>query len=143
MRLEFSVHAPGVIAAIGHRDAVGPNKAPAVLKVLLNTKAAFMDERVMSGAQQNQVIDRGLATVRPVLDMMAIEEALVIAAGKRAAMIVTGSYHPGYRFGDDTRLAADAQRLCVVIFGNDDRLTVTAQAPDRFDRQCSTTVIAG
>ncbi len=91
----------GVAITVGHSDGVRPHKEPAVLKVLVDAKAAFVHQRVVLRAQQHQVVECGLSSVRPVLDMVAMQEALVSAARECTAVVVPGAHGPGYGLGDD------------------------------------------
>ena len=77
------------------------DEKPAIWKVLVDAKAAFVHECVVPSAQQHQVVERGFAAGRPVLNMMGIEEATVSAARERAAVVVPSAYGPGNRLGNN------------------------------------------
>jgi hypothetical protein len=49
--------------------------------------AALVYEPVVAAAEQHQVSERGGATARPVVEVVGIEEAAVLAAGEAAAAI--------------------------------------------------------
>jgi len=61
-----------VITGNRNGNAVGSNEVPAILEVFLNTKTALMDQCVVLRAQQYQVVERCLAAIRPMLDMVAV-----------------------------------------------------------------------
>ena len=94
-----------------------------------------MHERVVLRAQQHEVINGGLAAVRPVLYMVAIQEAAVLAARKHAMVTVPCAHCALDRLRHDARLAPDAEWLAVTVLADDQDRTVTAQALHRLDRQ--------
>jgi hypothetical protein len=53
--------------------------------VPVDAVAAFVDEPVVASAEQQQVADAGRAASRPVVNVMGVEEAAVLAARKSAA----------------------------------------------------------
>ena len=92
---------PGNIPDLGYRDAVGAEERPVVAEIFIDPEAALVHQRVVLRAQQQEVVDIGLAAIGPVLDMMAFEESMVIASGERAAVIVPCPNSPLDRFRDD------------------------------------------
>ena len=74
---------PGVITAVGHTDAVRPHKEPAVLKVIVNAKAAVVHKRVVLRAQQHQKfvaggIDAGREIDDSAIEFVGVDRAPVI-----------------------------------------------------------------
>jgi hypothetical protein len=65
--------------------------------------------------------------------MMCIDKARVLAAGERTALVPghKGSFN-GRRYA--AGLAADVQRLAVLVFAKNNGMTVTAQPFDTLDR---------
>ena len=49
----------------------------------VDVPAALVDEPVMAAAKQHEVVSRCLAASRPVVDVVGVEEAAILAAGKR------------------------------------------------------------
>lgn len=73
-------HVDRVIATVRYRDAIGTVECPLVSEVPSYREATFMHRRVVLRAQQHQVVERGLATVRPVHHVVDVQEAFVTAA---------------------------------------------------------------
>lgn len=88
----FVHHVARVVAGRWNRNPIRPQEGPVVLKARLNTKTTLMHQRVVLRAQQHQVIERGLAVSRPMLDMMAVQEAAIVAAWKPAAVVVSRTH---------------------------------------------------
>ena len=127
--VEFGIdHVLRVIADVGYRDTVGPHEEPRIVEVFFDAEAALVHERMVSRAKQEQVVERGLTAVGPVLDVVAVEEAPVPAAGEAAAVPVSCPYGAldGLRYG--AGLAADAERFTLFILGQDDGVAVATQA---------------
>ena len=53
----------------------------------LDRVAAFVDQAVVMAAQQDEVVEAGLAAVGPVVDMVGVDEAAGRAAGEAAARV--------------------------------------------------------
>ena len=81
-------HVPGAVTELGNGNAIGPEEGPSVLKVLLDSKSAFMHQRVMPRAQQHEVLEIRFTTVRPVLDMVIVQKSSIMAAWEGAAVTV-------------------------------------------------------
>ena len=78
-------------------------------------------------AQQDQVFDRRAAAVRPVTNMMRIDEAVVVTARKTAAAVARlQDAAQGRRHG--ARPAADIERIARIFFSNLYQTTVTSNA---------------
>ena len=67
-------------------------------------------------------------------DVVRIDEALVPATGKDAALVPCMEC-PFDRRRHDARFAADTQWLAAAILHEDDLVAVAGDAPDRLDRQ--------
>jgi len=48
-----------------------------------------MHKRVVLRAEKHQVIQRRFTAVRPVLDMMTVQEAMIVATGELATAIIS------------------------------------------------------
>ena len=79
---------PGKITALRNRYPIGSLEVPAVIEVFFDPETTFVHQRVVIRTQQHQVIETRLATVRPVLDVMAMQVAAVLAARKRTAVTI-------------------------------------------------------
>ena len=90
-----------MIADLGHGDAVRSVEHPALIEVLIDPEAAFVHERVVLRAQQHQIIERRVAAVRPVLDMVNVQVPSVIAPGERAAVMVARFHRALDSLGND------------------------------------------
>ena len=64
----------------------------------------------MLRAQQHQVVDARLATIGPVLDMVAVQETAIIAARECAATVVPGPNCPLDGRRHSSCLAADREQ---------------------------------
>ena len=92
---------PGNITDLGDSDAVGAKERPVVQEIPVDPEATLVHQRVMPGAQEQQVIDSGLAAVRPVLDVMALDETTVIVSREGASVVVSCPNGPLDRLRDD------------------------------------------
>ena len=61
-----------------------------------------MHQRVVLRAQQHQIVEGRLATVRPVVDVMAMQEAPIVTSWELATAIVPGSQCSLDSFWDDS-----------------------------------------
>jgi len=86
----------------------------------------------MLRTQQHEVIETRFAASRPVLDMMCIDKARVMAAGEYTAFVPghEGSFN-SHR--DGAGLATNVQRLAVLILAKNHCMTVTTQSFDALD----------
>src|SRR5690606_4554741 len=89
---------------------------------------------VVSRAQQDQIIEARLPAVRPVHDVMRLDEALAPAPRKSTASI-SRPQRPPDRRRHDPRLASDAKRLPVPILDQHDEIVMAREPPNRLDRQ--------
>ena len=55
----------------------------------LDRAATFVDEPVMAAAEQDEVVDAGLASMRPVVDVVGVDETVVLAPREAAAAVAT------------------------------------------------------
>ena len=79
-----------------------------------NRKTALVHQRVMRRAEQQQVFEIRLAAVGPVVHVMRIEIARVMAARERARPVAR-EYGFLQRAGYDALLAADVERPAGVV----------------------------
>ena len=77
-----------MVAAVRYGNPIRPHEVPVVTEILLNAKATFMHQRVMPGAQQHQVIQARLATIRPMLNMVTMQVTAIATTGEGAAVVV-------------------------------------------------------
>ena len=80
----------------------------------MHVESALVDQPVMVPAQQHEVVERRLAAVRPVFDVVAVEKRTMRAAGKTAAAVPRAQGSPDNGW-NGPGLAADGQRLAVLI----------------------------
>jgi hypothetical protein len=80
-------HVRQTISRFRHGAAVRPAEEPAIAVVFADGEAALVAQLVMCLAQQHQVLETRLAAVRPVFDVMRIDEALTAAARKTTAAV--------------------------------------------------------
>ena len=67
--------------------AIGPVEVYAVFVGAFDVETAFVHKPVVMTAEQNEIVDRGVATIRPVPNVMRIDEAVVSAAREAAATV--------------------------------------------------------
>src|SRR5690606_1820015 len=75
------------IPARRHGAPVRPAEKPAPCVVLLDCEAALVHSGVVRRAKKKQIVEAVLPAVRPVLDVMRLDETLAAAARKPAAAI--------------------------------------------------------
>jgi len=73
-----------------HCAAIGIAETEAAVAISMHPKSAFMHQPVVPAAQQNEVIQVGFTTIRPVLNMMRIDKPPAGAAGQSG---VGPAYH--------------------------------------------------
>src|SRR4051812_45981320 len=88
---------------------------------------------VMS-AQQREVLESRLSAVRPMLDVMAMNESRLAAPGERAAAIARPQRAPNGR-RHDALLAPDVERRAALVLDNGDQASIAREPLDRLDRQ--------
>ena len=97
----------------GQATAVGSADLYALVRVEGYRPAALVYEAVMEGAQGHEVVLLGGAAVGPVLHVVAVDEAVVLAPRERAASSAEGAVaeHDGAAHGgrDLARLAATSR----------------------------------
>jgi hypothetical protein len=85
-----------------------------------------VDVAMMEAAQQRGVVEAGLAAVRPVLDVMSLQEHAIGASRIRARMIAPVQ-RPPERAGDRAALATHRQRCAVLVLDDLHHPGITAQ----------------
>ena len=131
-----------VITAIWYGPPVRAPEEPVILVVTLDRKTTLVHEFVMLRTQQHQVVEARIAAGGPVLNVVCIDKAFVVAAGERTAFV------PGHEGALDCRwhdagLTTDIQRLSTLAFTDDDRVTIAAQSFDALDREARSTLPGG
>ena len=69
-------------------------------RVLLAGEAAFMHQPVMTATKLDQVVETGLATAAPVLNVVAIDE-MAVGAARKPAETVPGAQGTSHCRGND------------------------------------------
>ena len=67
--------------------AIGPAEADSVVGGPLDAEPVFMHQSVMMTAEQNKIVDRGVAAIRPVTDVVRIDETPMAAAREAASAV--------------------------------------------------------
>ena len=96
-------------------SAIGPAEADAAVDVAFDAESAFVHQRVMMAAEQNEIVDRGFATFCPIPNVMRIDEALM-AASRESAAAVARLQGPAQRWRHGSGLAADIEWIARAIF---------------------------
>ena len=78
-----------VWVAAGERGRGGEWVSAGVVEArpLVDVPAAFVDEAVVAAAEQDEVREGGGAASGPVVEVVGVEEATVVAAGEAAASV--------------------------------------------------------
>jgi len=127
-------HVGGAISRARDNAAIGPAEIDALAAVVVDRETAFVHERVMIRAEQREIVETRLATVRPMLDVMPVDVTVIPAARKRAAAI-PGPERTSQRRRYRAVLAADIERRAVLVLDDRDQTTVAGEALDGLDRQ--------
>ena len=98
--------------------------------------AAFVHQAVVVATQEHQVVEPCLAAVRPVVDVVGVDEALAGAAGKAAALIAAFQGPPQGR-GNTAGAATHVQGGAVGGFQPPDHAAVASEPPRRFRTNAS------
>ena len=96
----------------------------------------------MMAAQQYQVLQAGVATIGPVLDVVTIDEMGIGAAGE-AATVVSEAQRPADGGRNGPGFTADGQRFAVFILGQLDEGAVAGNAAGCFRGNMWAVVEAG
>jgi hypothetical protein len=99
-----------------------------VAGVVFDRVPALVDEPVMLEAEQDEVVEAGLAAVRPVPAMMSGEVSTTVAAGPAAAAVVSGLEQTAQRRRHRAPPAANAQGKSVP-FEHREAVGVAAKPP--------------
>ena len=91
----------------------------------------------MKGAERHEVRKLRLAAVRPVLHVVPVRVARAVAAREPAASVARLE-RSRKRQRDAAGLAADAERLPVVVFQERHERAVAREAPNRIERESRT-----
>jgi len=96
-------------------SAVWSTEPYAVVGGALNAEPVFVHQSVVMAAEQHEIVDRGVAAICPVADVMRIDETAMVAARKPAAAVarLQGSAQRR-RYG--ARLAPDIEWITRVVF---------------------------
>ena len=97
----------------------------AVIKAL-HVEPAFVHQPVMGRTKEDEIVQRGLAAVGPVLDVMAVEPVGGGAAGE-AAPAVAVRERAAYRRRDAAGTAPDAERFAIRTIHHGDDAGIAAQ----------------
>ena len=80
-------HVLSVITAIWYGPPVRAPEEPVILVVALDGKTTLVREFVMRRTRQHRVVEAGFATGGPVLNVMRIDKAFVVASWERTALV--------------------------------------------------------
>jgi len=67
--------------------AIGPAEPDAVVGAPLDAEPAFVHQPVVMTAEQYEIVDRGVAAIRPVPDVMRIDETAMAATRKPTSAV--------------------------------------------------------
>ena len=93
-----------------HRCAVGGAEPERTVIETPDLEPPFVHEPMVSGTQQHEVVERGLASVRPVAYVMPVKAMGGRAAGKAAATVAIVQ-RPANRWRNSTRAPSYRERL--------------------------------
>jgi len=94
----------------GDEDPVAAAEADSVVGVGFDGVAAFVDEAVVVPAEEDEVVEAGVAAVGPVLAVVGVEVAAVRAAGPLAGCVVARFECAAEAWRDGAACAADGGR---------------------------------
>jgi len=66
---------------------IGPAEADVAVGRPLDAEPAFVHQPVVMTAEQSEIVDRGVAAIRPVTDVMRIDETVMAATREPAAAV--------------------------------------------------------
>ena len=94
---------------------IGPVEQDVIVGGPLDTEAAFVGQPVVMAAEQHEIVDRGVAALRPVADVMLIDETAMVTARKTATAVacLQGTAH---RRRHGPGLASDIEGIACVVF---------------------------
>ncbi len=121
-------HVTRVITGLRHSDPIRSQEDPVILKVRLDAKTPFMHQRVVLRAHQQQIIERCLTLSGPMLNMVALQEAVMVTTREAAIVVVSRSHGTLDASGNEAGLATNAEWLTLFILGQHYRMTVTAES---------------
>lgn len=93
----------------------------------------FVHQAVMPAAQRDQIRQLGLPTLRPMLDMMRIEESFVGASGKPTSPLIARAQRPTNRRRNAPGASPHAERSTLVVLDDPHDARVAADALDRLE----------
>ena len=117
------------------RFAPGIGKSPRTVIATLHLEAAFVHRAMVEPAKRGQVRELGFAAVRPVLDVVPVHVALVIAAWKHAAFVARGQCATQRR-RDTAGFSTHIERLALLVLGDFDLAAVAREASRGCHRNC-------
>ena len=90
--------------------------------------ATLVNQVVMEATQQHEVVETGLTTVGPVLDVMTVNE-LVMGAAREAAAAVSGLQRTAHRGWDRAGTATNVEGLTGFVLGDLGPATIAGNPP--------------
>ncbi len=124
-------------AAPIRRLAPPADEPPGAVVAALDPQAPFMHRAVMEAAQRDEVGQLRRTTLGPMLDVVAVDVALVGAAREHTATIARAQ-SATQRRRDAAGLACHVERLALRILEDAHDAAVTGEAPGRLHGQCRT-----
>ena len=114
-------------------DPVPISEAKLAVGSVLDRVPAFVHEAMVVPAEENEVVDGRLPTLRPVQPVVGLQMTSPRASGPPAAPVVPRFQQVAERGRHGATLAADAEREAVALDARD-ALRVTGEPPSGFGR---------
>ena len=108
-------HVLGAVTARRNHAPVRAPEAQRAVRIARDMKAAFVQQAVVMRAQQGEIVDRRLAAVDPMTQMMRGHVVRPVTTGKRAAAIARPERAP-QRCRNGALLAACVERRAALVF---------------------------
>jgi hypothetical protein len=90
------LHVIEPIAEARNHASVRPLEIELVLVIAPDLEPALVQQRVMKGAQQREVLEARLSPIRPMLDVVRIDIAAIVGVGRNSrAWQVSCTYYQG------------------------------------------------
>jgi len=87
MQQPFDAAAGRQLGMFFDEATIGPAEADLAIGGPLDAEPAFVHQPVVMTAEQNEILDRGVAAIRPVSDVMRIDETAMAAAREPASAV--------------------------------------------------------
>lgn len=111
--------------------AVGMEESPAAVRQCFDRELAFVHQALVQAARGDEIGELRFSAVRPMINVVSVDEAFVSAPGESTARIA-GIERASYRRRDGARLASHVQRLTLLVLKDADQAGVAGEAARRF-----------